>query len=70
MPKTPSKIDMYDMMKIDTIVFDIGWGGGLYLKHPGLDRVKIIFVKTYVCGGSYCLSFRTKFEKYFFCVFP
>ena len=28
MPKTPGKIHMYDMVKIDTIVFEIVWGGG------------------------------------------
>ena len=27
MPKTPGKIHMYDMVKIDTIVFEIVWGG-------------------------------------------
>ena len=46
MPKTPSKMHMYDMMKIDTIVFEIveGGGGGLKpprivscLKHPGSE---------------------------------
>ena len=50
MPKTPSKMHMYDMVKIDTIVFEIvGGGGGAFkallprivscLKHPGSDRV-------------------------------
>ena len=28
MPKTPDKIHMYDMVKIDTIVFEILGGGG------------------------------------------
>ena len=28
MPKTPGKIHMYDMVKIDTIVFEIIGGGG------------------------------------------
>ena len=28
MPKTPGKMHMYDMVKIDTIVFDILGGGG------------------------------------------
>ena len=28
MPKTPSKMYMYDMVKIDTIVFAIVGGGG------------------------------------------
>ena len=28
MPKTPGKIHMYDMVKIDTIVFEIVGGGG------------------------------------------
>ena len=36
MPKTPGKIHMYDMVKIDTIVFEI-IGGGL-LKPPPPDR--------------------------------
>ena len=33
MPKTPGKIHTYDMVKIDTIAFEIVWGGGL-LKPP------------------------------------
>ena len=33
MPKTPSKIRMYDMVKIEPIVFEIVGGGGL-LKPP------------------------------------
>ena len=33
MPETPSKMHMYDMMKINTIVFEIVRGGGL-LKPP------------------------------------
>ena len=33
MPETPGKIHMHDMVKIDTIVFEIVGGGGL-LKHP------------------------------------
>ena len=33
MPITPGKMHMYDMVKIDTIVFEIGGGGGL-LKPP------------------------------------
>ena len=28
MPETPGQIHMYDMMKIDTIVFEIVGGGG------------------------------------------
>ena len=28
MPKTPGKIHIYDMVKIDTIVFEIVGGGG------------------------------------------
>ena len=28
MPKTPGKMHMYDMVKIDTIVFEILGGGG------------------------------------------
>ena len=34
MPKTPGKIHMYDMVKIDTIVFEIVGGGGGLLKPP------------------------------------
>ena len=53
MPETPSKVHMYDMVKIDRIVFEIvGGGGGVVvillpppprivscLKYPGSDRV-------------------------------
>ena len=36
MPKTPSKMHMYDMVKIDTIVFEIvGGGGGIKAPPPG-----------------------------------
>ena len=38
MPKTPGKIHMYDMVKIDTIVFEIV-GGGLLKPPPGLLTV-------------------------------
>ena len=34
MPKTPGKMHMYDMVKIDTIVFEIVGGGGGLLKPP------------------------------------
>ena len=35
LPKTPSKMHMYDMLKIDTIVFEIvGGGGGGAFKAP------------------------------------
>ena len=56
MPKTPSKITkrhMYDMVKIDTIVFEIVGGGEAFkaplrivscLKYPGLDRIVIVIV--------------------------
>ena len=46
MPKTPSKMHMYNMVKTDQMVFEIV-GGGLFkppgslavsLKYPGLDR--------------------------------
>ena len=37
MPKTPGKIHMYDMVKIDTIVSRSEGGGGL-LKPPPPDR--------------------------------
>ena len=43
MPKTPSKMHMYDMVKIDIIVCEImGGGGGVVscLKDPGSDIVK------------------------------
>ena len=50
MPKTPSKMHMYDMVKTDTIVFEIVGGGGALnpprivscLKDLGSDRVKTI----------------------------
>ena len=34
MPRTPGKMHMYDMVKIDTIVFEIVGGGGGLLKPP------------------------------------
>ena len=34
MPKTPGKIHMYDMVKIDTIVFEIVGGGGAFKAPP------------------------------------
>ena len=34
MPETPGKIQMYDILKIDTIVFEIVGGGGGLLKPP------------------------------------
>ena len=35
MPKTPGKMHMYDMVKIDQIVFEIvGGGGGLLMSPP------------------------------------
>ena len=49
MPKMANIMHMYDMVKIDTIVFEIvvGEGGGvggprivICLKYPGSDRVK------------------------------
>ena len=41
MPKTPGKMHMYDMVKIDTIVFEIVGGGGAFkAPPPGSDRVK------------------------------
>ena len=45
MPRTPSKMHIYDMVKIDTIVFEIvGGGGGVVncLKYSGSDRVKCL----------------------------
>ena len=51
MLKTPSKMHMYKMVKIDKTVFQIVGGGGVllkppprivsYLKYPGSVRVKI-----------------------------
>ena len=35
MPKTPGKIHMYDMVKIDTIVFEIVGGGALSIHRGG-----------------------------------
>ena len=32
MPKTPGKMHMYDIVKVDTIVFEIVGGGGGILK--------------------------------------
>ena len=40
MPETPSKLHMYDMVKIDKIVFDIV----NCLKYPGSDRVRFIII--------------------------
>ena len=49
MPKTHSKLHMYNMVKINTIVFEIVEGRGAFkapprvvscLKYPGSDRVK------------------------------
>ena len=34
MPKTPGKIRMYDMVKIDTRVFEIVGGGGAFKAPP------------------------------------
>ena len=43
MPKTPSKMHMYEMVKIDTIVFEIVRGGGWAFKAPPpLDRLQSI----------------------------
>ena len=38
MPKTPSKMHMYDVVKIDTIVFEILGGGGAFKEPPPPDR--------------------------------
>ena len=34
MPKTPGKMHMYDMVKIDTIVFEIVGGGAAFKAPP------------------------------------
>ena len=49
MPKTPGKMHMYDMVKIDAIVFEIVWGGGGLLKPPppgsdSPDRIGLIIL--------------------------
>ena len=38
MPKTPGKMHMYDMVKIDTIVIEIVGGGGEGLLKSPPDR--------------------------------
>ena len=38
MPKTPGKMRMNNMVKIDTIVFEIVGGGGRRFKAPPPDR--------------------------------
>ena len=38
MPKTPSKMHIYDMVKIDTVVFEIVGGGGGVKAQPPPDR--------------------------------
>ena len=63
MPKTPSKIHMHDMVKIDTTVFEILRGGGgafkaplprivSCLKYSGSDRVKTCLIKS-VCTNIF-----------------
>ena len=39
MPKTSGKIHMYDMVKIDTIVFEIVGGGAFKAPPPGSSEV-------------------------------
>ena len=39
MPKTPGKMHMYDMVKIDITVFEIVWGGGGLLKLSEIARI-------------------------------
>ena len=47
MPKTPGKIHMYDVVKIDTIVFEIvGGGGGLLNPANNAEQVWFNFVPT------------------------
>ena len=65
MPKTPGKMHMYDMVKIDTIVFEIVWGGGAFkalpsrivscLKWPGSDIWDAVCSKT-LRGLSQCFA--------------
>ena len=65
MPKTPSKMHMYDIVKTETIVFEIvGRGEAPFnppplrtvscLKHPGSDKVlKKVFKKTLTFIGQW-----------------
>ena len=67
MTKTPSKMHMYDMVKIDTKVFEIVKGGGLLKPPSPPDRIalriltyfnyfifqdRLYFVMEYVNGGD------------------
>ena len=57
MPKTPGKMHMYDMVKIDTIVFEFVGGGGLLTPPPpgtlavwnSPDRIGLMHPKQDVC---------------------
>ena len=57
MPKTPSKIHMYDMVKIDTILDNC-------LKKPGSDRVKVIEKCTYFYFGIEKLTPKLRIDQY------
>ena len=59
MLKTPNKMHLYDVVKVDTIVFDIVMGEDFKappprivscLKYPGSDRVKGIECKNHFPG--------------------
>ena len=67
MPKTPGKIHIYDMVKIDPIVFEIVGGGGAFkapprivncLKWPGSDRVKCLKIPWSIINVQQCCLLR------------
>ena len=69
MPKTPGKMHMSDMVKIDTTVFEIVGGGGGFkaspprivscLKYPGSDRVKGVNRKSNSKDANFAISIYT-----------
>ena len=56
MPETPGEMHMYDMVKIDTTVFEIMGGGLLKPPPPGSDRVKSCILKPSQDNGAPPLS--------------
>ena len=64
MPKTPSKMHIYDMAKIDTMVFEIV-GGGLLLKPPPPPPPGLLVVSNIPDRkGKFCLYKTNMLEKY------